>query len=813
MSSYDRNIERLKANQSAVSAQEQKHILQAGNASANRRISDAQSVIRGLEKLSPTLQNMHEKRLARLEEEGREAARQARESKLEDMSENAKKLQEIELAKSTGELAFEFETAEQQELMYQQLKQQVLQAGGPDSYYDAERLAQLSPHQQTGYAKEKLRMFAEAYPGMLQNELMNSTEVINLNGIKFTAAELRDNNLALPMKEAAINVMQRRILERTGIHQYSDEMLRLTKTNEVIAKAKESLMATHKARYNVQSSQNIRNKANIQWEVAGRDPGGVTGDDLHLFLITSGNTLDNKNQILGNAGGWNHVMSKLTSQGIEKDDPALADRIGSLVIPDALAIQVGAKKGTTYAQHWPGRFSKLKQDIKKGYSDKVKAELTYQKGAGVDLQGKFIEAAKEAGGNGTTLSTAEVNDWKRQFGDLGLPVPESVTKYETASMRDEREDKQQIEALMASQKGYISDEQLDSFHPIAALEYREKASRLQKAALQEFGSQDKIKAALNTAFTNMGIKGNEKSLAWVEAYENAKADYAIKYNQYVAMGYPPSEASHHALYSPQVINPETKQPIPDSMGVLAEIKTNGEGSKYVMTGQAIEKKVKAGSIRVGQIKLAKDEILNDPTVVTSTIIGGDYGHRQITSIKNNLEKHGPRGLYMDEGALAYYEGLARGRNAREGGWWGIVDAQLKAAGHEGLNGGKKPVSVQFAAGTDEDGNDLPDPTGMKIPTKRMAAAMNYPNRYNNQYLQNCIIDCHRNDGISIFDSPDWLAPWITITDTRMPEPRMPDPNDPWYPLPPRRPVPTGEQKDPNDPLTWPVKYVHDRRVN
>ena len=106
---------------------------------------------------------------------------------------------------------------------------------------------------------------------------------------------------------------------------------------------------------------------------------------------------------------------------------------------------------------------------------------------------------------------------------------------------------------MASQRGYISNEQLDSFHPMAALEYREKASRLEKAALKEFGSEDKIKAALNTAFTNMGIKGNEKSLAWVEAFENAKADYAIKYNQYVAMGYSASEASHHALNSPQVI--------------------------------------------------------------------------------------------------------------------------------------------------------------------------------------------------------------------------------------------------------------------
>ena len=98
-----------------------------------------------------------------------------------------------------------------------------------------------------------------------------------------------------------------------------------------------------------------------------------------------------------------------------------------------------------------------------------------------------------------------------------------------------------------------------------------------------------------------------------------------------------------------------------------------------MTGQSIEKDLKPGHIRVGQIRLAKDELLNDPSVVTSKIIGGDYGHRQITSIKNNIEKYGPSGLYMDQGALSYYEGIARGRNPREGGWWGIVDAQLKAA--------------------------------------------------------------------------------------------------------------------------------------
>ena len=760
--SYERNIERLKANQSAVSQQEQRQIIDAGNASANRRISDANNIVKGLEKLSPTLQAMHDKRLKRLEEEGRESARKSREDKLAGLDENTRKLKEIELAKSTGELAFEFESAEQQELMYQKLKQEILSTGGPESYYDAERVAQLSRHQQIGYAKEKLRMFSEAYPSMLQNELMNSTEVINLNGIKFTAAELRDNNLALPMKEAAINVMQRRILERSGIHNYSDEFLRLTKTNEVIAKAKDQLMTTHKGRYNIQSSQNIRNRANIQWDVAGQKPGGVTGEDLHLFLLTSGNTVDNKNAILGNAGGWDHVMSKLKAQGIDKHNPALADELGNLVIPDALAIQVGARKGATYAQHWPGRFSQLKRDIKKGYSEQVKAELTYQKAEGDEITAEFIEAGKAAGQNGTTLSTQEVNEWKAKFSAVGLPIPESVTKYETSSMRNEREDSQQIEALMASQNGYISNEQLDSFHPLAALEYREKAAKLEKAALKEFDAEKKIKAHLDTAFTNMGIKGNEKSPAYVEAMANAKADYAIKYNQYVAMGYEPAQASHLALHAQQVVDPETKEPVPDSMGVLAEIRTNGEGSKYVITGQSVEKDLKPGTIRVARIYSGKKEMRDDPNIIFNGTIGGAYGQKQLTSVIQNIEKHGVnKGLKIDKGAIQYYKGLSSGRGNN---WMGLLDAQLKANGHEGLWPQGKPEIQTFMEGIDENGEQIvsKEYEGLR---RSIAGVSGYPSKSTLIYQDGYIRDgqgIQKGNPTSVWDSPERLPSWYTL---------------------------------------------------
>ena len=114
---------------------------------------------------------------------------------------------------------------------------------------------------------------------------------------------------------------------------------------------------------------------------------------------------------------------------------------------------------------------------------------------------------------------------------------------------------------------------------------------------------------------------------------------------------------------------------------------------------------------------------------------------------------------MDEGALAYYQGIARGRNAREGGWWGIVDAQLKAAGHEGLNGGKKPIPMQIASGTDEDGNTLADPTGMNLPSKRIAASMKYPNKYNDLYIMNTTKDLYNNT-TSVFDTPDLYAPYL-----------------------------------------------------
>ena len=221
---------------------------------------------------------------------------------------------------------------------------------------------------------------------------------------------------------------------------------------------------------------------------------------------------------------------------------------------------------------------------------------------------------------------------------------------------------------MATQGGRVTLEQAQSYHPQAVQELGlwDKLQNWQTSDLQEYGAQEKIKAHLDTVWTDMGLKANEKSPAYIEALHNAKADYATKFNRYVAMGYSKEDASYYALRGKAgEVKDKQGQSMPGEVGVLTEIEAQGPQNKYTVAGQSVERSLKPGHIRVARINSGKKEILNDRSIVTKGTIGGAYGHKQISTIKNNLEKFGQAGLYMDKGALQYYEGLARGRNPKK----------------------------------------------------------------------------------------------------------------------------------------------------
>ena len=736
-SSFDRNIERMRSAERRNLQQSTSQRTAMANLTGQKQIENARDIAEKLSGFSDSLKEWRREDIKQKQHEGKLAQREAR---LED-------------AQKLYQLSEELKTVKEQDTRYQEIKAEMLKIQGPSAYPDADRLAKLSPWQQVGYAQEKLRLYNESYTSKLEHAMANSTKAITIAGVTFTPKELHDNNISDPvLKDAAIQVIGNDIREAAELDRFSPEMLKLAGTSDAMTKAKDGQLAKYRQRYNIESSANTRGKAALEWKNSAK-----TGDDVYRYLLVNGATVDKSGNILGNSGAWGQFDSQLVSEGVASDDPEYAKRILDQRIPDALAAKLGVKKGTTFAQHWPTKAETLRSQIKDGIKKKVDAENDWLQTAGKDLENKFIKDARE--GN---LTSAEVNKYKDQFGELGLTIPNSVTKYETVSDRNQRKDEDLIEALMASQRGYISHEQLDEFHPLAAAPHREAATKLEKAALKEFGSNEKIKSYLDTVWDDMGVKNKEKSIDYIEAKFNAQADYARKYNRYVAMGYRPEDASHLALHANQVTDKRTGEVIPDSMGVLAEIKANGANSKYIKTGQSIMKDLKPGHIRTAKIREGKMEILNDPNIINTGIIGGDYGNRQINIIKNNIDKFGARGLYMDKGALAYYEGLARGRNPRFGGYWGIVDAQLKAAGHPGLNPEDRPSAVSLGTGKDANGNTLPDPRGTAKVDRSVSRAMNYSNQPNNLYINNMLQDGTRNGkGLSVWDRQENLS-WYTM---------------------------------------------------
>jgi len=713
MSSYDRNIERLRAGERANVQQGNTQRTNMANTMGTRGINEAKKLAAELEDLSPTLKKLRDEQVKRNLERGRlDAVRQS--------NVDAKKLKELEI---------EIAGLKEIDTRYHEIKEEMLKLSGPDIYPEADRIAHLSPLEQVGYMNEKLRVFKETYPDKLDHVMANSEKAVRIQNMTFTPKQLHDNNIhGLPFKEAALVEMSDDIMKNAGLDKFSPEMLEYAGVNETIQKAKEDNLAKYRKRFNVEASSNTRSKAELSWKT-----GPKSGEDIHNFLVKTGATMDKDNNQLGYPGAWTALESLLVSEGVNGYDDEYAIKILNQPMPDALAKKLGVPKGTTYAQQWPNKGVALQLRIQQGIKKSLDAENDWLKTAGTKKENEFIKEVRE---NGMTEQRA--NEYKAWYGEFGLPIPNDIKNWESRRDIGVRESEQQIEAILGYNKGRITHAELDQFHPEAALPYREKADRFEKAALTDFGAEKKIKAVLDNTFADMGIKANEKSLAYIEANENAKADFLAKRNRLIGMGYDAKTADHLALYAQMgEIQDAEGNPIPGEIGVITEIEAKKMGSKYATFGFQVENSIGTDRRNVRQINLGKKEILEDRNVLTSKVIGGNYGEKQLASIKNNLEKYGMKGLYRDRNALNYYRGLARGRDET---WPSIVDAQLKVAGHEGLWPQGKPALFTLLTGKDNEGNNLPDADGAVNLNVSAARAFNYPSESSTTYGSLLLMD-------------------------------------------------------------------------
>ena len=734
-SSYDRNIERIRSRERANVQQTINQTTEMANRMGNRGIQEAQQFNKQLSAFSQTLRGLEEEREKRARKRGAIMAQ-------EEATINAEKLVQLQEELSTL-------TAE--DTRFHEIKAEMLKISGPDVYPDADRLTQMSRWEQAGYLKEKLRSVKDTFADKLSHSMMTSEKALRIENVTFTAKELHDNNVhGMPFKEAAVHLMAEEIKKNAGLERFSPELLELSGVNKAIQDAKDQIIAKYRARYNVESSSQHRSKAETTWKTSQK-----TGEDIYHYLVKTGATVDEDNNIVGNAGAWKAFESILVSEGIESFDDEYASNLLNQPMPDSLAFKVGAKKGTTYAEHWPGKINSLQLQIQEGIKKKLDAENDWLETSGTKKQNEFIKEVRE---NGMTEQRA--NEYKAWYGEFGLTIPDSIKNWESTRDIDVRESKQAIDAIIAYNKGEITHAQLDQFHPEAALEYREKADRYEKAALTRSGAEKKIKAALDSTFADMGIKTNEKSLVYIEANENAKVDFIEKRNRLIGMGYDADKADYLALYAKVgEIKDEEGNPIPGEIGVITEIEEKRMGSKYATFGYQVEQSLGTDRMNVRQINLGKQEILANRGVITSQVIGGNYGEKQLASIKTNLEKYGNKGLYKDRNALNYYKGLARGRDET---WPSIVDAQLKVAGHEGLWPDGKPPIFNLLTGKDNEGNDLPDADGAKNLNISAARALNYTSDEANLYASLLLSDAmgYKATPSSIFDLQENIDPAI-----------------------------------------------------
>ena len=756
---YSKNIARLK--------ESGRRNLQQGNAERTRTAqqrgitaeSEARDVAIKLSGFSKSLQEWKQEDIKVKEYEGKMQLRKEQEERAKTIGTHSQKIAAIEAKREQGLLLDEFESVEDQDYAYNELKGKILELQGVDAYPDADRIAKLSPHQQVGYVKEKLRQAKLKYADQLEWTMSNSEEPITIAGVTYTPKQLREKNIqALPFKEAAVNVMAAKLRKSLGIDKYSDAMLKVSGMDDTIQKAKDDLMSKYRKRYNIESSMNTQSEAKLDYLTGKKGP-----KDAARFLLKYGLTVDKNNKLVGNTGALDALFGMWKEEGIQnKGNTDIVDEYANMPLPEALRKKLGKPPGTTFGDQWGPRFTKLRADIRSGYSSWVEQELKNQKADGKAITASFIATAKKASEEGRLLTTDEVGKFYDRYAQVGATVPPEVKNYETASKRDQRKDKTEIERLMAIQNGEIFHYQLDWFHPLAASEFRDDADKFEKAKLAYGDVTGLITTALNNNFADMGIKSKEKSLEYDIALENAKKDYLLQYNKYFRIYQDKDVARHYALYGKpgQVKDPDTDEPLQLS-GVIHDITTAGEASKYVQEGFHTINKLEAANRRVLEGRRGKREIFEtNGRIIFEGTIGGQYGADQLKIIADSIAKHKNvnKGLAEAAEAVKYYKVLSNGRNPKEGGYYGLIDAQLKAAGYPGLD--NIPM-YQLSSGKNENDEPLEETPNVQPLAN---AGMNALYNGNPLVAMNIFRDIkayeNGNQRKSVWDSPEMVQPFL-----------------------------------------------------
>jgi len=675
MSSYDRNIERLRSAERQVAQSAMSERTNMANIMGQRGIEEAEHISKTLSKFSSTLKQLRDQHIEEQLKLGFKEYKQYKQV-------NAKKLLELE-----GKII----AAKGNEKEIEKLRRQQIDLKGVNGYVDAERISHLSDYAQIGFAKAQLQSVKDTFEPKLTDAMQNSDKELDLNGVKFTTKDIHANNTdPLEFKRAGIEAHADSIWKNSGLDRYSPELLELAGVTEAFEKAKESLNRKYTSRYNIEKGSKHREKHEKIFDniiASKKDP---TGDDLELFFRGIYSTFDGDENPMTKAGTWKVLDSKLVQAALAsgEDFETYLTRILSQEIPESWANELGVPKGTTFAKHWKNKVATLTAEANKINNDRIKAQTTTEDNWLKDQENDFKKRRRE--GN---ISEEEIrNTWIPIWESRGLDVPDVIKNYQTLYDRDATADRALIEREMKLNPQNVTAGWLEQFHP----ESKDIAGLQDLVNKNTEDIEKKITTAatsrLNDVIEDMNLRSNEKKPAVDHSLELIKKATLEKYYNLVDQGMPKDIALEQALNGPD--------------GVLTDVTKNRDKSQYVMDPQSARaKKIRANnlkniSLNLAEIKLAKLELVSgSPKMWENQHIGGEYGKTMINEIITNLNKPEYFGrpwlaLSRSKTALQYYNGINRGRVPTANGVYDLINAQLKLNGHPGFYQGELEMAKQ-----------------------------------------------------------------------------------------------------------------------
>ena len=669
MSSYDRNIERLRSAERSAAESAMSERTNMANITGQRGIEEADKIKKSLTAFSSTLKKLRDQHIAEQVKIGFKEYKQYKKV-------NAKKLLELEA---------QIIAAKGNHKEIEKLRRQQIDLKGANGYVDAERISHLSDYAQIGFVQSQLQSVKDTFEPKLTNAMQNSDEEFDLNGFKFKTKDIHANNThPLEFKKAGIEFHADNIWKNSGLDRYSPEMLELAGVTQAFDKAKNSLNDKYTERYNIEKGSEHRERHEEIWDTiieAKKDP---TGDDLELLFRGLYSTID-KEGPLTKVKVWKAIDSKLIQAALQNGDPkTYLKRILGQEIPEGWAKELGVPKGTTFDQHWKNKVATLAAEANKINNDNIDAQTRTEENWLEGKKNAFLEERRA----GKVYSMDEIANISQHWLDRGLDVPDEIKDYPTLWERNADRDRETIARTIRLEPHKVTAGWLERFHP----ESKDVKGLHELVKKNQDNLETKIdrksETLLNEVLEGMNLKGNEKTSTQDESKDLIREAVLEKYYANVDQGMSKDMALDQALNGPD--------------GVLLDIQKNRNRSKYIMNPRSkaakliLAKELQDVKLNLKEIKYAKIELQHGPPKMWKTEhIGGDHGKAMINEIINNLKDEEYFGqpwlaLSKSKTALQYYNGIISGINPTANGVYDIIDAQLKLNGYvhaDGKTGG------------------------------------------------------------------------------------------------------------------------------